>query len=66
MARSGKVEGERLLDARRAFPFASTVRRDLGERLLAQRFLGFADTEEVTGSNPVAPTRMGLTRALVG
>jgi hypothetical protein len=24
------------------------------------------DTEEVTGSNPVAPTRMGLTRALVG
>jgi hypothetical protein len=23
------------------------------------------DTEEVTGSNPVAPTRMGLTRALV-
>ena len=25
----------------------------------------FADTEEVTGSNPVAPTRMGLTRALV-
>jgi hypothetical protein len=27
--------------------------------------LHFADTEGVTGSNPVAPTRMGLTRALV-
>jgi hypothetical protein len=38
------------------FPSASTVRGDLGERLLAQRFPGFADTEEVTGSNPVAPT----------
>ena len=46
---------------RERFPSASTVRRDLGERLLAQRFLGFADTEEVTGSNPVAPTSKTLT-----
>ena len=29
-------------------PSASTVGADLGERLLAQRFRGFADTEEVT------------------
>jgi hypothetical protein len=27
---------------------------------------GFADTEEVTGSNPVAPTTPALTRAFIG
>ena len=43
--------------SRERFPWASTVGGDLGERLLAQRFPVFADTEEVTGSNPVAPTR---------
>jgi len=47
------------------FPGASAVEGDLGERRLAQRFRGFADTEEVTGSTPVAPTRMGLTRTFV-
>ena len=45
------------------FPCESTVGGDLGERLLAQRFPGFADTEEVTGSNPVAPTIVLLNRA---
>jgi hypothetical protein len=45
------------------FPCASTVGGDLGERLLAQRFPVFADTEGVTGSNPVAPTIKGLTSA---
>jgi hypothetical protein len=35
---------------------APTVERDLQKRPSAQRFPGFADTEEVTGSNPVAPT----------
>jgi hypothetical protein len=38
------------------FPSGSTVGGDLRERLLAQRFPVFAVTEEVTGSNPVAPT----------
>ena len=42
---------------------ASTVGCDLGERRLAQRFPGFADTEEVTGSIPVAPTIALLSRA---
>jgi hypothetical protein len=42
--------------SRERFPSASTVGPELGERRLAQRFPGFADTEGVTGSNPVAST----------
>src|SRR5215211_5117206 len=37
--------------SRERFPPTSTVRADLGERRRAQRFPGFADTEEVTGSD---------------
>src|SRR5215211_8421877 len=48
--------------SRERFPTASTVGGDLGERRLAQRFPVFADTEEVTGSNPVAPTTPHLSR----
>jgi hypothetical protein len=47
--------------SRKRFPCASTVRPDLGERRVAQRFPPFADTEGVTGSNPVAPTNRPLT-----
>jgi hypothetical protein len=39
------------------FPCVPTVGADLGERRVAQRFPVFADTEEITGSNPVAPIR---------
>jgi len=49
------------LTARERFPFASTVGADLGKRRVAQRFPVFSDTEEVTGSNPVAPTNKTLT-----
>jgi hypothetical protein len=52
--------------SREHFPFASTVGGDLGKRLLAQRFPGFADTEGVTGSNPVAPTIDALTSGNAG
>jgi hypothetical protein len=52
-----------LKNARRALNFTSTVGGDLGERRVAQRFPVFADTEEVTGSNPVAPTNSPLTSA---
>src|SRR5215207_3448468 len=45
------------------FPSGSTVGGDLGERRGAQRFPVFADTEEVTGSNPVAPTTPRVSRA---
>ena len=42
---------------KRAFPpSASTSKLTWGERRVAQRFPGFADTEGVTGPNPVAPT----------
>jgi hypothetical protein len=44
------------LTSRERFPSASTVGPDLGERRVAQRFPVFADTEGVTGSNPVALT----------
>jgi hypothetical protein len=53
------------LTSRERFPSVSTVGGDLGERRLAQRFPVFADTEGVTGSNPVAPTTSALTRAFV-
>jgi len=48
--------------SRERFPSGSTVAGDLGERLQAQRFPVFCDTEEVTGSNPVAPTRHNVSR----
>jgi hypothetical protein len=51
---------------RERFPFASTVGADLGERRVAQRSLCFADTEGVTGSNPVAPTMKALTSGNAG
>jgi hypothetical protein len=44
------------------FPSASTVGGDLGERRRAQRFPGFADTEEDGDSTPPAPTVVTLTR----
>jgi hypothetical protein len=49
--------------SRERFPSGSTVGGDLGERRRAQRSRLFADTEEVTGSNPVAPTNSPLTSA---
>ena len=49
--------------SRERFPSASTVGGDLGERRLVQRVPVFADTEEVTGSNPVAPTTLPLSKA---
>jgi hypothetical protein len=62
---SGSVECRKRafpLTSRERFPSASTVGPDLGERRVAQRFPVFADTEGVTGSNPVAPTTQPLTR----
>ena len=53
--RRGRLKRER-------FPSASMVGGDLRERRRAQRPL-FADTEGVTGSNPVAPTIALLGRA---
>jgi hypothetical protein len=41
----------------------STGEGDLQERPAAQRFPLFADAEEITGSNPVAPTNSPLTSA---
>ena len=45
--------------SRERFPSTSTVRPDLGERRVAQRFPGFADTEEVTGLNPCRAHQYG-------
>jgi hypothetical protein len=48
------------LHVKRAFPFRIYGRPDLGKRRVAQRFPVFADTEEVTGSTPPAPTTPAL------
>ena len=48
---------------RERFATAPTVRRDLGEWRLAQRFPPFADTEEDGGSTPPAPTTPSVSRA---
>jgi hypothetical protein len=50
--------------AKRAFLPRPTVRPDLGERLLAQRFPGgVADAEEVTGSNPLVSALLSAGRS---
>jgi hypothetical protein len=55
---SGGIGGRRALNwtSREHLTSPLTVGGDLGERRLAQRFPVVADTEEVTGSNPVTPT----------
>jgi hypothetical protein len=58
------VQKESVSLVKRAFPFASTVRPDLGERPVAQRFPVFADTEEDGGSTPPAPTTPAMSRSL--